>query len=68
MAKQALKFSMEKPAAAPKQAADNGLKFISARIPMSLFRELRVYAGHTDAKLQDVITNAISEYMTNHPA
>lgn len=65
-----LNLNLEDPpkATAKPSANEDGRKFISARIPKSLFKELGIYAKHKEMKQQDVITNAITEYMANHPA
>ncbi len=57
-------------AKAPPKAAAAGEEgervFISARIPPATFRQFKSYAAEQGRKVQDLMEEALTEYLANH--
>lgn len=44
---------------------DEELAPLNARIPKDLKTEVKIYCAENDIKMQDFVTNAVSEYLKN---
>ena len=67
MPKPPLKFSSSPKATAKVPASDDVERiFISARIPAPTYRQFKGYAGEQGRKVQDIMEEAITEYLANH--
>jgi hypothetical protein len=54
-------------AKAPPKAGEEGERvFISARIPPATFRQFKSFAAEQGRKVQDLMEEALTEYLANH--
>ncbi|MBV9826047.1 MAG: hypothetical protein JO001_10255 [Alphaproteobacteria bacterium] len=53
------------PAVAADAANDAARTFLAARIPTPLLRQLKSFAAERGRKLQDVVEEAMTEYLAN---
>lgn len=54
------------PSAVTEAANDTDRTFLAARIPTPLLRQLKSFAAERGRKLQDVVEDAMTEYLANH--
>jgi hypothetical protein len=62
-----LTFSTDTKAITGKAASEDGDRvFISARIPSPTYRQFKSFAAAQGRKVQDVMEEALTEYLANH--
>jgi molybdopterin-guanine dinucleotide biosynthesis protein A len=62
-----LTFSTASKAPAPPIAANEGDRtFLAARIPTPLLRQFKSFTAEQGRKVQDVLEEAMTEYLANH--
>jgi hypothetical protein len=55
------------PGPAEPKPAKEGRKQVGARVPDRIYRQLKARAALQGALVQDLVEQAISEYLANHP-